>query len=137
MRESVEIFLSGVPYQLRPTWSAYAEIESRTGRSIRALWMAIASGDAKLTELTAIVVAGMKAADSTMNIGEQAAMRAIYESGVWWDQDDGVSLKIVEYLEALGWTPEQREKIVAEIESMNKRVGPSAGSTPSAPQSTD
>lgn len=137
MRESIEIMLGGVPYQLRPTWAAYAEIESRTGRSIRSLWVSIASGDVKLAELSAIVVAGMKASDSSMNIGEQATMRAVFDEGVWWDQEDGVALKVVEYLEVLGWTPEQREKIAAEIDKMNERAEPSAESSPSAQPSTD
>lgn len=120
MRESVTIMLGGEPHALRPTWAAYAEIESRTGRSIRQLWIGVASGDIKLSEMAAVVVAGMKAEDPTRNIGEQQTMRALYESGTWWDKDDGVAMKVVEYLEALGWTPEQREKIKAEIEKMGK-----------------
>lgn len=137
MRESLEIMLGGVPYQLRPTWAAYAEIESRTGKSIRQLWVGIASGEVKLSELAAIVVAGMKAAsDGSQNIGEQKVMQAVYEAGTWWDQEGGIAIRIAEYLEILGWTPEQREKIKAEIDKMNQRAVPSAESSPSAPPST-
>lgn len=120
MRESIDILLNGAAYQLRPTWGAYAEIESRTGRSIRELWIAIANGSIKLSEMAAILVAGMKASDPGMNIGEHKAMQALYESGTWWDQDDGAAIKVAEYLESLGWTPEQRKKIQAEIEKTNK-----------------
>ena len=116
MRDTVSIMFGGAVYQLRPTWQAYAEIESRTGKSLRALWISIASGDVKLMELATVVMAGMKAADPNMNLSESATMRALFDAGVWWDQDEGIALKVAEYLEMLGWTPEQREKIKAEIE---------------------
>lgn len=126
MRESVQVNLGGAVYQLLPTWGAYAEIESRTGSSIRALWYKFATGDVKLSEMTTILVAGMKASDPNMNISENAAMRSIFEAGPWWDQEDGVNVKLIQYLEALGWTPEQREKIEAEEEKQRTAKAPSA-----------
>lgn len=116
MREVVEVQLGGAVYSLLPTWGAYAEIESRTGSSIRSLWYRFATGDVKLTEMAVILTAGMKAQDPGANIGEQAALRAIFEAGPWWDQDDGLLRKLIDYLEALGWTPEQRGKIEAELQ---------------------
>lgn len=137
MRESVNIMLGGSSYELRPTWSAYADIEARTGKSLRSLWVGIASGDVKLIELGIIVAAGIKAADPSINVGEQQAMRSIYESGTWWDQEDGISTKIMKYLEVLGWTPEQLEKIKAEVEAEQKAKASSVRSSPSAQPSTD
>lgn len=137
MRESVTIMLGGSSYELRPTWSAYADIEARTGKSIRNLWISIASGDIKLIELGIIVAAGIKAADPSKNVGEQQAMRSIYEAGTWWDQEDGVSTTILKYLESLGWTPEQLEKIKAEVEAETRAKASSAKSSPSARPSTD
>lgn len=116
MRDVVEVQLGGAVYSLRPTWGAYAEIESRTGTSIRALWYRFATGDVKLAEMATILTAGMKAYDPSANIGEQAALRAIFDAGPWWDQQDGIGTRLIEYLEALGWSPEQREKIQAEVE---------------------
>lgn len=116
MRDVIEVQLGGMVYSLRPTWGAYAEIESRTSTSIRALWYRFATGDVKLAEMATILTAGMKAYDPAANIGEQAALRAIFEAGPWWDQADGIGTRLIEYLEALGWSPEQREKIQAEVE---------------------
>lgn len=135
MRDSVEIMLGGAMYSLRPTWGAYAEIEARTGLSLRALWFKFSTGDIKLSEMSAIIVAGMKANAGEMNISEQAAMRSIFDAGPWWDHEDGLSSKLISYLEALGWTPEQREKIQAEVEAENQAKTSSAKSSPSVPPS--
>lgn len=126
MRETVEIILGGATYSLRPTWTAYAEIEARTGSSIRSLWYRFATGDIKLSEMSAVLLAGMKAFDAERNIGEQAVTRAIFDAGPWWDQEDGISSRLVEYLEALGWTPEQREKIKAEVAAESRETASSA-----------
>lgn len=126
MREFVEVQLGGATYTLLPTWGAYAEIESRTGHSIRSLWFRFATGDVKLSEMATILVAGMKANGTDINVGENKAMEAIFEAGPWWDQADGINSRLIEYLEKLGWTPEQREKIQAEVEQASEAKTPSA-----------
>lgn len=82
-----------------------------------------------------VVVAGMRASPSSegKNITEDAAMRAIFDEGTWWDMEDGVGRAILDYLEALGWTPEQRGKIEAERKRMEAAT-PSADSSHIAPQ---
>lgn len=84
-----------------------------------------------------IVVAGMKASSSAGNISEDAAMRALFDEGVWWDMEDGVGLAVLQYLEALGWTPEQRVKIEAERKRLEAETARSADYSPTAPLPTD
>lgn len=136
MREVVTLRLGGVDQVLSPTWGAYADIEARTGKSIRQLWIALLTSSLELRHMAVIVCAGMRASDGGRNISEERTMQLIFESGVWWDLEDGIGPAIIAYLEALGWTPEQRGKIAAERERMEQET-PSAGYSPSAQPATD
>lgn len=136
MREVARIRLGGVEHMLRPTWEAYADIEARTNFSIRSLWIRIAKGEATLRELAVIVAAGLKASDeSGRTVSETKAMQLLFEDGPW---EDETLAPISEYLELLGWTPEQRKKIMAAVKELEQATQiTSANSSPSVPPSTD
>lgn len=136
MRDGVDIRLGGVDYSLLPTWQAYSDIEARTGKSLRSLWIALLTSQLELRSMAVIVCAGMRASDASRNIGEDAAARAIFDEGTWWDLEDGIGRRILDYLEALGWTPDQRGKIKAEAAKM-ANMAPSADSSPIAQAQTD
>lgn len=130
MREVVSIVLGGVEHQLRPTWEAYGEIEARCGPLFQ-LWQKVGLGGATLQEMAVIVAAGMRAAGSVdgRKIDETSVGRRIYEVGAF---SDDVKLPILQFIEALGWTPEQRKKLEAEIfRSLGETSATSDGSSPS------
>lgn len=116
MREVVKIDLGGVEYSLRPTWSAYGEIESRCG-PLNTLWRNLSMANVSLQEMAIVVATGIKAAGGSPDgraVSEAAVSKRLFEQGPWSEE---VRVPILEYLESLGWTPEQRKKIQAEMES--------------------
>lgn len=137
MRELVKITLGGSEHFMRPTWEAYGEIESRCG-PLNALWRSIGFGTATLKDLATVVTVGMRAAGSVdgRKIDETAVSRRIYEAGPWSDEVTG---PILEFLESLGWTPEQRKKLAADLEKNKAKTSsaPLDGSSLTQPQSTD
>lgn len=123
MREAVKIALGGTEFSLRPTWSAYGEIESRCG-PLNTLWRNLSIGNVTLQHMTVIVAAGIKAAGGSPDgrpVSEDAVSKRLFEQGPWSDE---VRVPILEYIEALGWTPEQRKKIQAETERHQKEMMP-------------
>jgi hypothetical protein len=61
-RGEVEIELGGRRFVMRPTFQAIAEMEKQTGRGVIELLQSLSDGGLKVSELAAIITAGLKAA---------------------------------------------------------------------------
>ena len=72
-RGEVEIALGGRRYVMRPSFAAIAEIETRTGQGVIGLARRLASGDIRVSDVAAIVTAGLRAA------GEPAKLEMVGE----------------------------------------------------------
>ena len=61
-RGEVEIELGGRRFVMRPSFQAIAEMEKQTGRGLIELLQSLSDGGLKVSELAAIITAGLKAA---------------------------------------------------------------------------
>lgn len=121
MREVVNLTLGRTQIALRPTFEAYGDIESRVGKPLREIYMAVFSGTAKLNEMAMIVHIGAAQIEGQLvdertgvSMSPDGIARALYEQGPW--DLDAVIQPIADYIASLGWTPEQRKKIEAEAD---------------------
>lgn len=122
MREIVSIRLGASDCQMRPNFEAYGEIEARLG-PLRTLYTQVVTGGATLSALAWVVTCGMRQIDQGgRQVDEQKVAKMIFEAGPWHDE---VIAPIGDFLAALGWTPEQKAKIEAEVERLT-------GAAPSA-----
>ena len=131
MRELVKITLGGAEHNLRPTWEAYGEIEARCG-PLNGLWQSVGYGTATLAQMAAIVTIGLRAAGSLdgRKIDEATVSQRLYEAGPWSNE---VRVPITEYLESLGWTPDQRKKLQAEADRIAGNPSASSPASSSSP----
>ena len=91
-RGEVEITLAGKTYVMRATFGAVVEIETKTGTGLVDLAERTYSGKPRLTDLTAVVWAGLRAA------GEPATYEKVGEMVM----DEGIQAAIGPVLEFLG-----------------------------------
>jgi len=112
VRAATTITLAGVEQTLRPCFSCYRDIEQRCGMSLREVYTLCFTGQLQISHAAVIVTLGMKAADMA-DADEQKVAQLLYDSGMW---DDVLIAQISEFVASLGWTPEQRKKILAEEE---------------------
>ena len=61
-RGEIAITLAGQPLVMRPTPDCAVAIEARTGKGLRALGRRVVDGEATLTELSAVIFEGLRAA---------------------------------------------------------------------------
>lgn len=130
MREATKISLGGAVKMMRPTFEAYGEIETRTGLPLRSVYTAVVTGSATLETMATVVLVGMSQVDGQtqdartgQGISVEGVAERLYENGVWSDQVIG---PIADFLASLGWTPEQRKKIEAELAEQEGTTLPSA-----------
>jgi len=119
MRGSVKIVLGGKEKSLRPAFDAYDQIEERLG-PLRQVYTSVVTGTATLQAMAHVVYVGMSQIDDQLidartgtNITEEAIAQRLYDAGPWSDDVIG---PISDFVAALGWTPDQRKKIAAEVE---------------------
>lgn len=119
MREVVKIELGGAVKLMRPTFAAYGDIEARTGQPLRTVYTSIVTGSATLQTMADVVMVGMEQVEGQetdprtgVKISAEAIAERLYENGAWSDEVIG---PISDFLAALGWTPDQRKKIAAEL----------------------
>ena len=129
MRELTKITLGGAEKLMRPTFAAYGDIEARIG-PLRGVYTSVATGTATLEQMAIIVFVGMSQVDDQRrdertgaDITIEAIAERIYENGPWSEE----SIEpVVEYLASLGWTPDQRKKIAADLKAMDETIQQSA-----------
>lgn len=128
MREVVHIKLGGAQYLLRPTFEAYGDIEARLGKALRPIYTAVVTGTATLHEMSQIVHVGLLQVDGQgvddltgQPISVDAIAKRLYEQGAWSEDVIG---PLADFLAALGWTPDQRKKIAAEVDRQEKAETP-------------
>lgn len=79
-RGEVEIALAGRRFTLRPTFQAIAEIEKQTGCGLIELLQCLSGGGVKVSDLAAIITAGLRAAGEPARFDKVGAM--LLESGL-------------------------------------------------------
>jgi hypothetical protein len=104
---------------MRPTFGAYGDIEARIG-SLRQAYSNVMTGIATLRDMAIIVTIGLKAhgEDGQREFSEDKTAKLLFDEGAW---SDDVIASIADFLAALGWTPEQRKKIAAEVQRQEER----------------
>lgn len=117
MRPVIEIRLGGALHSMRPTFKAYGDIEAKLSLTIRELYSKASVGVLSLYEMGEIVSIGMSEflseQEGARGVDAEKTRKMLYEQGTW---DEALIISITDYLASLGWTPEQRKKITAEIE---------------------
>ena len=115
MREGIAMKLGGTDASLLPTFQAYADIERRLGQPLRQIYTLAATGMLPVMDMATVVTIGanegMLAGDRPLDLNKTAEV--LYSAGIFSDE---VLVPVVDYLAALGWTPEQRRKIAAAAE---------------------
>ena len=76
----IEIELGGRRFVMRPSYKAVCEIEEATGVGVPALAARVMNGQEKLTEIAAIVTAGLRAAGEPASFGKVGEM--IFAAGL-------------------------------------------------------
>lgn len=114
MRRTVVISLGGVKISMAPTLRAMEAIESRIA-PLRVIYGQVMTGQASLEAMAYIIATGMRehAEYRGEKVSEANCAQMIFDAGPF---SEDVITPLADFLAELGWTPEQREKIAAEME---------------------